>query len=65
MLLDVTPWNCAVCHTLINASGAGYGNGWSKTPLTTLNIVVLAPIPIANVAMTASVSLGVRRIIAG
>ena len=32
-------------------SGAGYGNGFRMTPLTTLKIAVLAPIPSASVRM--------------
>jgi hypothetical protein len=35
----------------ISRSGLGYGSGFSMTPLTTLKMAVLAPMPSARVRM--------------
>src|SRR6185503_20511362 len=42
-----------------SSSGLSYGIGRSRTELTTLNIVVLAPIPSASVIASTAVSPGV------
>ena len=41
-----------------SCSGSSYGSGSSNTPLTTLKIAVLGPIPSASVKMTASANPG-------
>ena len=52
----VTPPN--VVPTCTSRSALGYGSGRSSTPSTTLNIVVVAPMPSPNVSTTAAVKLG-------
>ena len=48
-------------HTIASRSGAGYGSGRSSTPLATLKIALLAPIPSAIVNSAVAVNPGVRR----
>ena len=48
-------------HSTASRSGLGYGKGFSRTPLTTLKIAVLAPIPMASDAMMMKVETGLRR----
>jgi hypothetical protein len=42
-------------------SGSAYGSGRMSTPRATVNIAVLAPMPMARVATAASVNAGLRR----
>jgi len=48
-------------NTLTKRSESGYGKGFSRTLLTTLNIEVLAPIPMASINTTMSVKPGLFR----
>jgi len=50
----------AVSQTPTSLSGSGYGSGFSKTVLTTLNIAVFAPIPTASVISVTVVNIGER-----
>ena len=50
----------AVCHSPTSRSGSGKGSGFSRTPLTTLKMAVLAPMPSASVTSVARVKAGVR-----
>ena len=45
-------------HTLSTRSGSGYGRGLSSTPLTTLKIAVLAPMPNARVSTIVTANPG-------
>ena len=47
-------------HT--SRSASGYGSGSSRTPLTTLKIAVLTPMPSARMTMTTREKAGARRI---
>ena len=42
-------------------SGCGNGSGRNSTPLTTLNIATVVPIPSVNVAIAVKVNAGERR----
>ena len=42
----------------MSRSESGNGNGLSRTPLTTLKIAVVAPMPIASVSTVVSVNPG-------
>ena len=48
--------------TITSCSGSAYGSGRNSTVFTTLNIAVLAPMPIASVDNTSAVKPGLRRI---
>ena len=48
-------------HVSTTRSGSAKGSGSSSTPLTTLKIDVLAPIPSAIVKMATNVKPGLRR----
>src|SRR6185436_877420 len=51
----------ARCQTPTSESGSVNGRGLSSTPLTTLKMAVLAPMPSARVRMATTVNPGVRR----
>ena len=49
------------CDSSTSCSGWSNGNGRRRTPLTIVNIVVVAPIPSANVSVATTVNVGDRR----
>ena len=49
-----------MCQAPTSASGSSKGRGFSKTPLTTVKIAVLAPMPSASVSTETAVNKGVR-----
>jgi hypothetical protein len=49
-------WNSAT-----RLSGSAYGNGFSNTPLTTLKMAVLAPMPSARVTTATAANPGLRQ----
>src|SRR5450432_297124 len=50
----------AVCQTPTSAPASGYGSGLISTPLTTLKMAVVAPIPSASVTSAMAVNAGAR-----
>jgi hypothetical protein len=48
-------------RAVINAEGFEYGRGRSRTPLTTLKIAVVSPMPRASVRTTVAENAGLRR----
>jgi len=50
-----------VCETLTRASACGYASGLIKMLSMTPKVAVVAPIPSANVTMTAAVKAGALR----
>src|SRR5580658_3285145 len=48
----------ATCQTPANCCASGYGRGLISTPLTTLKIAVLAPMPSASVTRATEVNIG-------
>src|SRR5687768_7156930 len=51
----------SACQTPTSRSGAPYGSGLSRTPLTTAKIATEAPIPMTSVSTALMVNAGVRR----
>ena len=49
-----------MCQTPTSVSGSSKGRGFSKTPLTTLKMAVLPPMPSASVSTETAVNKGVR-----
>src|SRR4029434_2475306 len=52
--------NTAETPTVTTFSDSGYGRGLITTPLTTLNMAVVAPIPRASVRITVRLKVGCR-----
>src|SRR3954454_10666558 len=50
----------AECQTPTRRSASGYGRGLTRTPLTTLKIAVLAPIPSPSVRTATTEKSGAR-----
>ena len=50
----------AVCHSPTIRSDSGYGRGFNKTPLMTLKIATVAPIPSVKVNRLAAAKPGLR-----
>ena len=59
-LMSVCGLPFIVPHTVTSRSACAYGSGRSSTALTTLNIAVLAPMPIASVRMATIAKPGRR-----
>ena len=54
-------WGLKAVQTLTSRSGSPKGRGRSRTPCTTLNIAVVAPMPNASVTTAAAVKVGCLR----